>query len=133
MTPSNRDFEVILLKIASAETSAHPNLWTTQNPMPGHCTVVSRLAQDVFGGQVARVDLRKVPGWEEICWHSWNILPNGQHTDFTASQLEAPLPTNLPLYFPTRRQFFRWGTIKKRYKLLKAKYLIATTTFIQTT
>ena len=120
LTPN--EFEDIVRQICAAQTSAHPDQWTKGNPFWGHCTVVSLLAQDVFGGDVLRVDLRTVPGFEDIKWHSWNRFPNGGEIDFTRSQLTDPIPKNIPVEVRTRDNLFSYPTIQHRYELLKSRF-----------
>ena len=84
--------------------------------------MVSLLAEDVFGGDVLRADLRAVPGFEDIKWHSWNRLPDGEEIDFTRSQLKDPLPKNIPVEARTRENLFSYPTIERRYKLLKSRF-----------
>lgn len=115
-------FKEILTRVVAKDTSAHPDEWTPQNPFLGHCTVVSLLAQDIFGGEVVRVDLRTVPGFEDIAWHSWNILPDGRVIDFTEAQLIKPLPEKLDTFIAKREILFTYSNIQKRYELLKHRF-----------
>lgn len=120
MTPE--EFENTVRQICDAKTSAHGERWTPENPFLGHCTVVSILAQDIFGGDILRADLRGAPGFEDIKWHSWNRLPDGREVDFTASQLEKPIPKGVPIEIRTRENLFSYPTIKDRYEILKSRF-----------
>lgn len=115
-------FQKIIDSIASRDTSAHPDDWEKENPLLGHCTVVSILAQDVFGGDIMRVALHKVPGFENIKWHSWNKLEDGQELDFTKSQLDKTLPKNLDTFIANREKLFAYSNIERRYRLLKRRF-----------
>jgi len=120
MTKDN--FKELIVSVLDRDTSAHPEQWTWGNPFWGHCTVVSLLAQDIFGGDIMRVDLSKVPGFENIKWHSWNRLPDGEEIDFTKSQFHKKFPENLKPWVADRTQLFSYGGIEKRYLLLKERF-----------
>lgn len=51
------EFEALLPKVCSAETSADAAKWTPKNPLYGHCAVVTVIAQELFGGKILRADL----------------------------------------------------------------------------
>jgi hypothetical protein len=116
------EFKSTMRKICDAKTSAHPDQWTSQDPFLGHCTVVALVAQDVFGGDILRVDLRTVPGFEEIKWHSWNKMPSGEEIDFANPELKDRLPKSVPVEVRTRENLFSYPTIQKRYELLKSRF-----------
>jgi hypothetical protein len=116
------NFQKLIDTIASKDTSAHPDKWKKENPLLGHCTVVSILAQDVFGGDIMIVDLHNVPGFEDIKWHSWNKLATGRELDFTKSQFDKTLPKNLKTFIVNREKLFTYSNIEKRYRLLKGRF-----------
>jgi hypothetical protein len=116
------EFKHTIRNVCDAQTSAHPDQWTDQDPFLGHCTVVSLVAQDVFGGDVLRVDLRAVPGFEKNKWHSWNRLPDGKEIDFTDPELRDRIPKSVPVEVRTRDNLFSYPTIQRRYELLKSRF-----------
>jgi hypothetical protein len=83
-----KHFEEIILKICDEETSLDPDNWTPENPLWAHCSVVSMLAQDCFGGEILMAVFESIPeiGLESFFPHFWNKLPNGEEKDFTKSQ-----------------------------------------------
>jgi hypothetical protein len=119
---TREDFAEKIKEVCGVETTAHPQTWTPDNPFLGHCTVVSLLAQDFFGGEIMRTDLHAVPGFEEFRRHSWNRLPSGQEIDFTVAQFPRPLPDNLVVRVASREELFSYPGIQKRYELLKEKF-----------
>lgn len=82
---SQEDFIKKLRIVASRDTSSDPEGWTSNNPLWGHCAVVSLLAQDYFGGDLIRGALDKHPKYASLLSHFWNSLPEGE-VDFTAEQ-----------------------------------------------
>lgn len=80
-------FKELLPSICDKETSSDPDNWTPENPLWGHCAVVSLVAQNLFGGKLARASLEdtKLSGMSS---HYWNIFPDGTGEDFTNSQFQ---------------------------------------------
>jgi hypothetical protein len=116
------EFRAILPRLPARDTCSADLPWSKENPYFGHCTIVSILVQELFGGEILRVDLRHVPGFEHIRWHSWNRLPDRTEVDLTQAQLHAPIPKEVPVFTTTREELFAYGTIKERYELLKARF-----------
>lgn len=48
--------------------------------------MVSLVAQNLFGGDLVRAALNKIPGFEDINSHYWNRFPDGTTRDFTYAQ-----------------------------------------------
>lgn len=119
---TQEEFAEKIVTLCGPETTAHPEEWLPSNPFLGHCTVVSLLAQDLFGGEIMRTNLKIVPGFKEFSWHSWNLLPDGKEIDFTAAQFSNPLPKHIPVWSPTREELFSYPGIQRRYELLKSKF-----------
>lgn len=78
-------FEKLLPLICTKETSVDPERWVAENPLWGHCAVVSLLANDLFGGTFLRADLSNTP-FADVGSHYWNVFPNGSEYDFTRTQ-----------------------------------------------
>jgi deoxycytidylate deaminase len=73
-----------LLRIASRETSSNPEGWVKENPLYGHCAVVSVIAQNLFGGNLLRTSLKGTE-FEDMGSHYINEI-DGRMIDFTKSQ-----------------------------------------------
>lgn len=73
-------------RAASKETSSDPDNWGANNPLYGHCVVVSLVAQDYFGGVIMRTSLEHLPQYAHLRSHYWNKFPNGTEIDFTHEQ-----------------------------------------------
>lgn len=89
---TTQEFEAILLKICTRETSQSPERWTADNPLWGHCAVVSLLAQDLFGGELLRASLEDNPEMGLFGSHYWNKFMNGSEYDFTIKQFYPKCP-----------------------------------------
>lgn len=122
-------FIELLPSICDRETSSDPNGWTSDNPLWGHCAVVSLVAQNLFGGKLYRASLEGTK-FAFMRSHYWNMLPfhcyNDPHgeVDFTASQFGGgdlnnlvgePRTREYVLYDPETR---KPREIMGRYKLL---------------
>lgn len=80
-------FKELLPLICDKETSSDPEYWTPENPLWGHCAVVSLVAQNIFGGKLARASLENTE-FAKMGSHYWNILPYGFSEDFTKPQFQ---------------------------------------------
>lgn len=85
ITPAQ--FCKLLSALCDAETSADSAGWTAeqQNPLWGHCAVVSLVACNLFGGRLLRASLAGTP-FASAGSHYWNELSDGTIIDFTAPQ-----------------------------------------------
>lgn len=117
---SIQKFKEILLLICDKETSAAPENWTKENPLLGHCAVVSLLAQDLFGGDLLRASLLETE-FAYMRSHYWNKLPDGQEIDFTASQFGDKYPKNLTPEIKERSYVLSYKPTEERYKLLVSR------------
>jgi len=111
-------FKELLPSICDRETSQDPNSWTPENPLWGHCAVVSLVAQSLFGGELLRGSLRDVPGLENMGSHYWNMLADGQIDDFTKPQFKDRYPAGLKAETRNRSYVLSFPETAKRYKLL---------------
>jgi len=115
-------FQDIITHIVAADTASDPATWSPENPLAGHCVVVSLLTQDVFGGTLARYDLSGVPGLERVRSHYVNVFPDGREVDFTRGQFPELLPPHLPHEERTRDQVLGSPDTQRRYMLLKGRF-----------
>lgn len=116
------DFSKIIEKICTRDTSADPEHWSAENPMWGHCAVVSLLAQDQFGGILIRQSLEGIAGLEYLRSHYSNRFPDDLEFDFTLKQFQGKLPTNLSKEERSRERVLSYPNTQKRYKLLKDRF-----------
>jgi len=84
------EFSNRVREILSRETSVDPKNWTENNPFYGHCAVVTLLAQDFFGGEILRGDLKNTV-FSEMNSHYWNLFSSGEK-DFTEELFEGNKP-----------------------------------------
>lgn len=119
-TLSVEQFKKILPKICDKETSSDPNnKWKQENPLWGHCAVVTLIANNLFGGEMLRAEM---VGQNDS--HYWNKLPYGNEKDFTRDQFGGSYPELANTVVRTR-SYVLYDTktgvpreIMKRYKLL---------------
>ena len=116
LTPSK--LKELLPVICDQETSQDSNGWTLENPLWGHCAVVSLVAQNLFGGELLRGSLMEVPGLEHMRSHYWNKLADGEIEDFTKPQFGANYPSGLKAEVRGRSYVLSYPETVKRYKLL---------------
>ncbi len=116
LTPSG--FKEILPAICDQETSQDSNGWTLENPLWGHCAVVSLVAQNLFGGELLRASLTEVPGFEHMRSHYCNRLADGSVDDFTKPQFGANYPSALESEVRARSYVLSFPETAKRCKLL---------------
>ena len=114
-------FSSVVKEVCARDTSADPELWSAENPLWGHCAVVSLVAQDLFGGTLVRQSLENVPGLEHLRSHYSNRLPDGTEVDFTLEQFAGMLRTGLPKEERTRERVLAHPDTRERYELLKTR------------
>ena len=74
-----RVFEAILPRICDRDTAFDSKSWSLENPLWGHCAIISVLAQNLFGGDI-------LFGKNGDVRHYWNRMTNGLEKDFTIAQ-----------------------------------------------
>ncbi len=116
LTPNR--FKELLPVICDQETSQDFNGWASENPLWGHCAVVSLVAQNLFGGELLRASLTEVPGFEHMRSHYWNRLADGSVDDFTKPQFGTNYPSGLKAEVRDRSYVLSYPETVKRYKLL---------------
>lgn len=134
------EFRGILPKICDSGTSADPDGWTEDNPLWGHCAVVSLLAQNLFGGKLMRASLEgtefasmrshyfnkfpltfpDLPSAEAEIWESVSL----GYTDFTKAQFGDRYPTNVFGACEERTREYLLGNeeTRDRYKVLAIRF-----------
>lgn len=116
LTP--KQFKALLPLICDRETSQSPDGWTENNPLWGHCAVVSLLAQNIFGGELLRASLAEIPEFAFMRSHYWNKLEDGTIEDFTKPQFGKNYPLELKAEIRNRDYAVSYSETAKRYKLL---------------
>ena len=111
-------FKQLLPLICDKETTSDPDNWTPENPLWGHCAIVSLVAQNLFGGELLRGSLMEVSGFEHMRSHYWNKLADGSIEDFTKSQFGERYPEGLKAETRDRFYVLSFPETAKRYKLL---------------
>lgn len=111
------EFKKLLPKICDKKTSSDPDGWTPQNPLWGHCAVVSLVAQNLFGGELFRASLENTQ-FAAMRSHYWNLLPYQAHADFTRDQFGNSYPELVNPAIRERSYLFSSAETLKRYKLL---------------
>ncbi len=119
---SRQDFAEIVRRAAQRDTSYDPNGWSDENPLWGHCAVVSLLAQDYFGGSLVRGSLAHLPEYAHLKSHYWNKFPNGEEIDFTKEQYKKAIFTDLTHEDRMRDSVLDHPDTAKRYDLLKNRF-----------
>lgn len=87
------EFETILPKICSRETSTDPKGWSKDNPLQDHCAVVSLVANKLYGGIILRASLEGTP-YAKSRSHYKNRFSFGDK-DFTVDQFKQGYPEGL--------------------------------------
>lgn len=120
---SPEQFESILPFVCERSTSSDPDNWTLANPLWGQYAVVSLVAQDLFGGELLRVSLEGVAGFEHLRSHYFNRLPDGSIRDFTRGQFGDQYPIFKETERRPRAYVLSFAESRERYKLLVFLFL----------
>jgi putative hydrolase of the HAD superfamily len=114
----------LLPQLWSAETSASPQRWSTDNPALGQCAVTAALVQEIFGGRVVNC-MATLPDGNKDSHYANSI--RGRLYDFTASQF--PAGTNFTPWADkeqglgsTRNYALSLPVTLERYALLRKSY-----------
>ncbi len=102
----------------SKDTAVDPDSWSLANPAAGHCAVAALIVQDVYGGDLWRVDV-------DGQGHYFNRLSNGALYDATASQFDRA-PNYCAAEWRSRDYVLSYPETKRRYELLKSRSPIRT-------
>lgn len=109
-------------EIVQADTSFDAAGWSKENPLWGHCAVVSLLAQEIFGGDIVKGSLLENPKYSYIRSHIWNRI-DGKDVDFTAEQYVDISYKDLEVEIRTRIEILDNPDTTKRFNLLKERFL----------
>jgi hypothetical protein len=110
--------QALLPTICDAETSMDPEHWSPENPLLGHCAVVSCVAQNLFGGKLLRASLAEYQEFASMGSHYLLELPDGRHADFTAPQFGDRYPAGMKLAPRERAYVLSFPETRRRYALL---------------
>ncbi len=116
-----KNFRKILPKICGKDTSFDPKGWDKENSFWGHSSVVSLLAQSLFGGKIYGVDLKGTQ-FAKMKFHLWNIFPNGKMKDFTRSQFGDEYPGELEIKQVGAAILMDDKGTLRRFKLLQERF-----------
>lgn len=116
------NFKKLLPQICKQDTSTDPDNWTEDNPLYGHCAVVSLLAQWIFKGDLLRASLDSYPKWKHMRSHYFNELPDGEIIDFTAPQFGNDYPENMIVEKRPRTYVLENNETMRRYHILLGRY-----------
>ena len=119
---STDQFQKIISDISDIQTTQDPDHWTSDNPLLGHCAVVSLVGQSMFGGKLLRASLADYPNFAYARSHYINQLPDGQRIDFTKDQFKDNYPDNLMFEERERRYVLGYPETQKRFKLLSFRF-----------
>lgn len=114
-------FEKNLRNVCDRETSQDPDGWSPENPLWGHCAIVSLAAQELFGGELLRASLADIPGYEHMRSHYWNKIADGTEKDFTRAQFLDKYPKGLVPEKRTREYVLSFPEKERRYQLFISK------------
>lgn len=117
MSLSIDEFKHLLPFICDKETSLASDGWSTENPLYGHCAVVSLVAQNLFGGELLRASLENTV-FATMRSHYWNKLPDGSEVDFTKLQFENNFPDGIESKVKNRSYVLSFPETKVRYQKL---------------
>ena len=110
-------FQEILPKICDSRTTLDANGWTPDNPLYGHCAVVSAVANNLFGGKILRASLENTP-FAHMRSHYINQLPNGNKHDFTKPQFKGIYPQGLKFEERSIEYILKYPDTATRYREL---------------
>jgi hypothetical protein len=93
------------------ETTCWTNCWNKNNPLSGHCRVVSAVVNKLFGGSI------KFSRINEKTTHYWNVMPSGRELDLTKGQFDKTIiiPEGVKV---TINETLDSPTMKKTYPIL---------------
>lgn len=118
---NKEEFLKRIKEIVSSGTSFNPAGWTEENPLWGHCAVVSLLAQELFGGELVKGDLDQYPKYSYLKSHFWNRI-DGADIDFTSEQYTDITYKDLKGEVVSRESILDYPDTPERFKLLKERF-----------
>ena len=120
--PSLEDFLSRIAEICTKDTSADPAGWTPENPLWGHCAMVTLLLQEIYGGEVLRASLLHIPSLAHIRSHYANALPALSLVDGTAGQFGAEYPKEMTFAHSSRAHILQSPDTVARYQVFRKRY-----------
>lgn len=114
-------FLTIIKQVAARDTSFDPDHWSDNNPLWGHCAIVSLLAQDIFGGDLIKASLNNNSKYAYLKSHIWNRI-NDVDEDFTKDQYLDLSYKNLTGEIRSRNSIYNHSDTIRRYNLLKERF-----------
>ena len=115
------EFVSLLPLICDQETTLEPVGWTKENPLWGHCAVVSLAAQQIFGGELLRASLAHIPKFAHMRSHYWNRLGAGTELDFTRAQFKG-CSLDLPKPDVRTREYVLFDPVTGAPREIMARY-----------
>lgn len=106
------EFQNGIKSICCAQTSSLVEDWTLDNPLWGHCALVSLAAHSIFGGDLLRTTLENTK-FSKMRSHYINRLSDGTEIDFTAAQFTNEYPEWLVFEKKSRQYMLFDPTIGK--------------------
>ena len=118
---STEEFQEILPNICDQNNLYDHKGWNKDNPLWGHCVLVSLLAQEVFGGNLLNANLDKNL-FPDLRNHMWNRLPYGKDYDFTEEQFQGKKPKNMEEKIIGRSIVLSWPQAEERYNFFRYRF-----------
>ncbi|KKU78914.1 MAG: hypothetical protein UY04_C0023G0013 [Parcubacteria group bacterium GW2011_GWA2_47_7] len=122
VTPPLEKFLERVSEICTQETSADPTGWTLENPMWGHCAIVTVLIQQLYGGDIWQASLTHIPQLAHLHRHYGNRLTSGAMIDATARQFGTDYPVMTPI-LSTRNHILADESTDARFRILQKQYI----------
>ncbi|MBA2349691.1 MAG: hypothetical protein H0V81_15530 [Solirubrobacterales bacterium] len=85
-TPSLVEVERAIRAAWERETSDDPELWSEGNRALGQCAVSALVVRAIYGGDIVIATVLDRDGERTPDGHAWNVLPSGEHVDFSFDQ-----------------------------------------------
>ena len=118
---TTQEFITRIKEIGAPDTSSDPDGWTPENPLWGHCAIVSLLAQEIFGGELVKASLKDHPQYSHIRSHIWNRI-DGEDRDFTQDQYTDLSYTDLVAEVRVRDSILNHHDTIRRFSLIKIRF-----------
>lgn len=118
------DFTQLIKNICSRETSFDPINWRHDNPLYGHCAIVSLLVQDYFSGEILRYSFKDIEQYRHLRSHYFNKLVNGEIIDLTKNQFkDTKFLNDLIFTARSRNEVLSNSSTKRRYEIISSKLI----------
>lgn len=104
-------FQKCIVSVFCADTAKSGYKWSPTNPTAGQCAVCALLAQDYFGGDIAKIKVKSST-------HYFNII-DGNVIDCTSQQFLPLKPDYSHPIICDRKKMLKTIDTKNRYNMLK--------------